>query len=215
MPFGDKASALTMQTAHNTATPTLQPAEVSSGQLIHPEAFSMKRGIVRKDSHIGAAEDVSMTRPTTKRLFARLSSTSEPAGVSLQRRCQAYLGPLLVDFRLGPAITRRWSRKGQAMYTVGGSALSLDLQFDCLVCRKLTCVLYVLSAAKYFLKLNIQCSLNYLTPVPLDNPDFKAVQVGDIDHVRRMISIGSLSISTTTPGGYTLLHVGTRLVSLI
>lgn len=151
------------------------------------------------------------TSPPVTPLLNRLSKSVETATMLLRCRQQVQLGVLQLDARSGPAITRRFSRSGRSIYTAEGHALSVTIQNCHFICRKLALVLYILYNESCVPSLSVRCNLHVFAVIPQDNSYFKAVQIGDIDYLRRAISCGLLPMSVTAPGGYTILHVGIDL----
>ena len=145
-----------------------------------------------------------------QRILARLPKCVETLGLLPHHRWELGLGVMILNARHGPTITRRWTQQGQDQFSAEGQTLAIT--FDCVrfMRQRFTFVICVVYHASSMLRpsLRLDLSLSYL--VPPNNPIFQAIKVGDIDHLKRMIAIEPLAMSTVTRGGYTLLHARTH-----
>lgn len=142
-----------------------------------------------------------------KRLLARLSKRVETVSPLLRRRWELVLGTLKLDVRQGPSITRRWSQQGQEMFSREGQALAITLDCDRFISQRFTLVLCIMQHASAMSRLTLTSHLSLKCLVPSQNPNFTAIRLGDIDHIKRMMMAEPAALSTVIRGGYTLLHV--------
>jgi len=158
-----------------------------------------------------APEVCISTPPRIKRLLARLSHSLEMASMLVQSR-KEYLSEFVqFDFRYGLVITKRHSYDGREEYKTEGLALSITIKGMKHITRRLTLSLSILYGTAYAPGLSIRSNLYFAPVLPLDNPAFVAVQLGDINHLSRILSTNTLAVTAATDGGYTLLHVRTRI----
>lgn len=207
VPTDNQFSSLLMRISVQTAAPQQLYPEVSARHNIEPERHPTIKSAEKTVLHHKVPTKVSTISLYEKKLLARLPKCLETAGMLLYHRYDFKLGAIQLGFRSGLTITRRWSKIGQDIYAAEGRAISMSFQSSRLIHGRLTFVLFLLYHTLYTPRLSLRFNLELTSLVPLNNPGFKAVQAGDIVHLRQMITSESLAVSTTTSGGYTLLHV--------
>jgi hypothetical protein len=141
-----------------------------------------------------------------KRLLAHLSKCVETLGPLLHHRWEFGLGALMLDVRHGPSITRRWSQQGQEKFSKEGQALAMTLDCNQIIGQRFTFMLSIMHHTSSMSRLSLTTNMSLSSLVPSQNPVFRAIELGDIDHLKRMITTEPLTMSTVIRGGYTLLH---------
>lgn len=196
-----------MQISVQTAVPPQLCSHVPGQHTIAPEIDLTTRSTNKIEVQHNASNPVAAVPLFEKRLLARLPRCVETAGMLLRHRHNFASGAFQLCLRNGPAVTRTWSRSGRGVYAAEGHTLSMTFQCSRFVRQRFTFVLYILYHTSYASKLSMRLNMSFSSIVPLENPGFKAIEVGDIDHLKQMITSGSFGMSAITPGGYTLLHV--------
>lgn len=211
----DYYSALLFQISAQTAAPIYPSLDGPYVEVVNPELLPNIGPVGRGYLHDDVLTPHKYSHPPSKPfaplgiqgILARLPKTSEPAGMLSESRCQMHLGALQLTVQGGPAVTRQWTPSARVVYTAEGKALFMIFHSTRFVRARVTLRIFVSWQAYSSSGLSIRCNLNISKTIPLDNAYFYAIKMGDLGFLQRHISSGSLSISSTTPGGYTLLHV--------
>lgn len=144
--------------------------------------------------------------PYEQRLLARLPKCVETLGLLPHHRWKLGVGAMILNIRHGPTITRRWSQQGQDKFSAEGQALAVTFDCNHFMRQRFSFVLYVMHDEWSMLGLSLRFGMSLSSLVPLNSSTFKAVEMGDTDHLKRMITTEPYTISAVTRGGYTLLH---------
>jgi hypothetical protein len=171
-----------------------------------PGIDATTKSIILVDIGHKAPDIAAGTSFKDKQLLARLSKRVETLGLLLHHRWELGLGALMLDVRHGPLITRRWTQQGHEIFSKEGQALAMTLDCNRFIGQRFTLVLSIMHHTLSMSRLSLTTNLSLSFLAPSHNPIFRAIELGDMDHIRRMIKTEPLAMSTVTRGGYTLLH---------
>ena len=152
---------------------------------------------------------------TTKNLAYNFPAIVEPIGLLLKKRFRFDLHVLHLDLKSGPAIVRRWTRDNRKSQGLEGYSLSLIIQTNRYMPRRLSLTWFIVREAPHVPGYTLRFHLHAPKVLSFDCPCFKAVQYGDVQYLQQKLSTGERSIYDCGPGGNTFLHVSIKHLRVI